>query len=186
MLSAVAVPVSLSLVSPTVGTLTAEHSLAWANPGNSVGRLFGYALASGAVSASFSAARRVERVTLSGVITLTASTLSIVLSFLVTKALVTFWIAPELGLLSAVAASGLVMVLVSKWLFPEYGFDGHVRGPELTTSKAVRAERGARHDGQLPWGADWIDFYRETVHFLLLGNIGGGKTQFLKREHVIH
>ena len=178
--SAVAIPIALHTVSPLVDAQAVAYNLAWANPGNSVGRVFSFAAAAGAVSALCSASRRIERITLSSSLTVSGALVLVTASFIGVRELIALWVAPELGLLSGVAAGAMAMVVASKWLFPEYDFDAHVRGPELKTSKEVKRDRGHQQDGQLPWGADWIDFYRETVHFLLLGNIGGGKTQFLK------
>lgn len=178
--SAILAPAVLRGVQVSAEATIEAHELAWANPGNAAGILLSYAAAAGTVSAIAAAARRIKTITLNGAMTVAGSAVFVIAAYSAVNDALTFYLSPELGLLSGVAAGAVAMVMVSKWLFPEYSFDAHVRGPRLNSSETIRAERGAGGDGLLPWGADWIVKTRETVHFLLLGNIGGGKTQFLK------
>lgn len=178
--SALSVPVVVQTVQITTETVIESHALAWTNPGNAMGILLSYAAAAGTVSMIASATRRIQAIMIRGVLIVSSSVIAIIVVFWVVTHTISFVVSPELGLLSGTAAGGLTMIMVSRLLFPEYAFDSHVRGPALKTTKQVTQERGSVGDGQLLWGADWISFHRETVHFLLLGNIGGGKTQFLK------
>ncbi|ESA36560.1 conjugal transfer protein [Leptolyngbya sp. Heron Island J] len=157
-----------------------SHSFGWLNPGNAVGMLLGGSAGGAVVSLIAAAARRVKRGTVREVLWWLFAVTAIATLYLGVKEALVLLVGPKPGFLTAVTVAGLGIVQVTRKRFPEYQFDPHVRGPRLVSSKDIRRSRGELPPGLVPWGADYIDFKDENEHFMLLGNIGGGKTTYLK------
>lgn len=180
LLIALGVPWCVPVVEAQVDAVLAEHSLSWLNPGNAVGMLLSCAAAGALVSVVAAAARRIKRITVRDILWWLFAIATIAALYLGVKAVMVSLVGKRAGFLAAVTVTGLGIVQVTRKRFPEYVFDPHVRGPRLVGLKDIRCSRGELPPGLLPWGADYIDFEDENEHFMLLGNIGGGKTTFLK------
>ncbi|NET38238.1 MAG: type IV secretion system DNA-binding domain-containing protein [Cyanothece sp. SIO1E1] len=173
------VPQAVSIIQSIVKTAVSESNLAWLNPGNATGMVLSYAAAGGLVSLIAKAAAA-KQVTVRGVLWLGGAITICYGTFITVRAATTFFLRPELGLLWATTATAILIHQALRLKFPEYPFDSHVQGQKLRTSKEVWKERGGPKPDRLPWGADFIDLEDETQHFIVMGNIGGGKTLFMQ------
>ena len=179
-LSGLVVPGIVPVVQAATELVMQESGLGWLNPGNGVGILLSYAVGGFTVSGIASAARRIERLDAKDVLWWLGATTVVSGVFVAIRGVVGFYWGRELGLLVAAATSGVGIIQVTRLKFPEYAFDPHVSGQRLRSAWEIIKTRGKQCLGLIPWGVDTIDFEDENEHFLLWGNIGGGKTQMIK------
>jgi hypothetical protein len=173
-------PWLVPVVQATVESTLAAHGLGWLNPGNSTGMVLGYAAGWGMVSVVASGCRRVTRIGVRDLLWWLGAISLVCALFVGVREGLSFWLGAEYGLLAAVSLSGLGLMQVTRQKFPEYRFDPHVKGARIASAGEIRRRRGPLPPGLVPWGADYIDYTDETQHFMLLGNIGGGKTTYLR------
>ena len=174
------VPWCVPVVEAQVNVALQAHELGWLNPGNSVGMLLGISAGGAVVSIVAAAARQVKRVSVRDSLWWLFAIATITALYLGGKAVLVRLVGLEAGFLAAVTVTSLGVVQVTRKRFPEYRFAPYIRGPRLVGSENITRSRGEIPPGLLPCGADHIDFKDENEHFMLLGNIGGGKTTFLK------
>lgn len=173
-------PWCVPIVEAQVEVALLQHSFGWLNPGNAVGMLLGCSAGGAVVSLITAAAQRIKRVTAREVLWWLFAVTTICALYLGVKEVLVPLVGLKTGFLAAVTVAGLGIVQITRKRFPEYQFDPHVRGPRLVRSQDIKRSRGELPPGLVPWGADHIDVKDENEHFMLLGNIGGGKTTFLK------
>ncbi|MDV3351291.1 type IV secretion system DNA-binding domain-containing protein [Leptothoe sp. LEGE 181152] len=174
------VPWCVPVVQGAVNVALAEHSLGWLNPGNATGMLLGYATGGGVVSIIASASRRTKHINVREILWWLWAVTLVSCLYIGLERLLVLWVSEKVSFLAAVTVAALSLVQITRKQFPEYPFDSYVRGPKLVTSNEIRKKRGELPPGLSPWGADYIDIEAETTHTMLLGNIGGGKSTFLK------
>lgn len=163
-----------------VGSALESHKLAALNPGNATGVLCSYALCCTLLSLIVRVVRIENSLTLKNVLWWVKIVTLLVTSFIAVKAVGTSFVDKQFGFLIAVTLTSLLIVQVTRTKFPEYDFSLHVSGVQVKSEKEITAARGPLLFGFLPWGADYIDQQEERLHFLLFGNIGGGKTTYMK------
>ena len=178
--SGVVLPGLVPVVQSTTEVVIQDSNLGWLNPGNGLGILLSYVVGGLSVSAIASAARRIQRFDAKEILWWFGAATIISSMFVGVRAVVGFYWSKELGLLLASATAGIGIIQITRLKFPEYNFDTHVSGQRIRSAWEIIQERGKHVLGLLPWGADIIDFGDENEHFLLWGNIGGGKTQMMK------
>lgn len=173
-------PWCVPVVEAQVDVQLLQHGLEWLNPGNAVGMLLRFSAGGAVISVVTAAARRVNRIAVRDILWWLFAVSAIASLYLGIKALLVPFLGVKVAFLTAVTVTGFGVLQVTRARFPEYPFDPHVRGPRLVSSRDIKRFRGILPPGLLPWGADYIEFHVENEHFMLLGNIGGGKTTYLK------
>ena len=174
------VPWCMPVVEAQVEVQLLQHSLGWLNPGNAVGMLLKFSTGGAVVSVVAATARQVKRVTVRDVLWWLFAIATIAALYLGVRKVLVLLVGTRSGFLAAVTVAGLGIVQVTRKRFAEYVFAPHVGGPRLVSASDIRRSRGEVPPGLVPWGADYIDYKDENEHFMLLGNIGGGKTTYLK------
>ena len=177
--SIILTPSVVQIVQENVQNSLAQNNLGWFNPGNTLGIFISYGAAAGMVSL-VAKASKFKRFTVKGVLKAGGGATLIVAAYVGVRELISFYVGPELGLLSSVATAGILGFIALRKAFPEYPFDPHIAGQRLLASKEVKRKRGKLPPGHLPHGADWIEQRLEPEHILVMANIGGGKTLWLQ------
>ena len=158
-----------------------SNSLASLNPGGSAGTLSGYAAICLQLSLLARLLRQRAKSFSAGNILWWCKTIILIRTgFIATDIVGTYFVDEQFGFLAATTLTTLSVVQLSRIKFPEYDFDLFVSGVKLRSASEVLKERGSLLYGVMPWGADFIEKREERLHCLLFGNIGGGKTTYMK------
>ena len=177
--SLLVVPKTVSAVQVFTEVTMLESNLGWMNPGNATGILLSYAAAGGLVSLMAKTAQ-VKTVKPKDVLWWLGAGIIGWVGFTGSRELVTSLATPELGLLSAAAVSTVIGYQALRLKLPEYAFDTHIRGPRLRSSQEIQQAQGNSVSDLIPFGADTTPYKWENEHFIVFGNIGGGKTLFMQ------